>query len=156
MSVDFLDTNVLVYSFDDSEPAKRARARELIATALTDRNATISYQVVQEFLNVATGAFASPMNRDQAATYLRDVLMPLSSVWPSRSLFALALDIQLETGYGFYDSLIVAGAVEAGCGRLLTHPPGPGTTVPGRHTTAPGLEPGREVRGVRIVDPFSE
>ena len=54
MSVEyFIDTNVLVYSFDENAPEKRAKARELIAGALRTGCGVISCQVVQEFLNVA-------------------------------------------------------------------------------------------------------
>jgi len=50
----FLDTNVLVYSFDPDSPAKQALARQLIVEGLRAQRAVISTQVVQEFLNVAT------------------------------------------------------------------------------------------------------
>jgi len=49
----FLDTNVLVYTFDDRAPAKQRRARKLVAEALETRRGLVSTQVVQEFLNVA-------------------------------------------------------------------------------------------------------
>ncbi len=138
MSADFLDTNVLVYSFDSDAPAKRDRSRALIAAALQDHSATISYQVVQEFLNVATRRFASPMTGGQASGYLNAVLMPLCTVWPSRNLYLTALSVREETGFGFYDALIVAGALEASCKRLLTE----------------DLQDGRVVRGLQIVNPF--
>ena len=138
MSADFLDTNVLVCSFDSDAPAKRDRSRALIATALQDHSATISYQVVQEFLNVATRKFASPMTGSQASDYLNAVLMPLCTVWPSRSLYLTALNVREETGFSFYDALIVAGALEASCKRLLTE----------------DLQDNRVVRGLQIVNPF--
>ncbi len=46
----FLDTNIFIYTFDTSARSKRATARTLIAHALQNRLAVISYQVVQEFL----------------------------------------------------------------------------------------------------------
>ena len=138
MSVDFLDTNVIVYSFDSDAQAKRDRSRALITAALQNHGAIISYQVAQEFLNVATRKFASPMTEGQASDYLNAVLMPLCVVWPSQSLYASALQIQEETGFSFYDSLIVVGALEASCKRLLTE----------------DLQDGQVVRGLKIVNPF--
>ena len=138
MSADFLDTNVLVYSFDSDAPAKQDRSCAIIAAALQDHSAVISYQVAQEFLNVATRKFASPMTGGQASDYLNAVLMPLCTVWPSRSLYASALQIQEETGFSFYDALIVSGALEASCKHLLTE----------------DLQDGRIVRGLEIVNPF--
>ena len=53
----FLDTNLSVYSFDRSAPARTKRARDLIAGAVTSRKGIVRYQVVQEFLNVAFKRF---------------------------------------------------------------------------------------------------
>ena len=43
----FLDTNILVYTFDATAPAKQQIARELVSTAFTLQQGMISYQVVQ-------------------------------------------------------------------------------------------------------------
>lgn len=139
MSADFLDTNILVYSFDHSAPEKRSVSRELVAEALHGRGAVISYQVIQEFLNVATRKFESPMSTEEARLYLNNVLSPLCTVWPSRELYAAALEIAHDAGFGFYDALIVASAAEAGCPRLLTE----------------DLQSGRSIRGVTIVNPYT-
>lgn len=62
MSADyFLDTNVLVYSFDENAPAKQDAARQLIAGALRQGCGVISWQVVQEFLNVVLHKWEKPM-----------------------------------------------------------------------------------------------
>lgn len=54
----FLDTNVFVYSFDVSAPSKARRATQPIRQALETRKGIISYQVAQEFFNVALRRFA--------------------------------------------------------------------------------------------------
>ena len=46
----FLDTNLLVYSYSNSEPTKQAIARTLIE----QNNSFISTQVLQELVNTAT------------------------------------------------------------------------------------------------------
>ena len=43
----FLDTNIFVYSFDQSATAKARKAAQLIRKALTTQKGVISYQVVQ-------------------------------------------------------------------------------------------------------------
>lgn len=135
----FLDTNVLVYSFDKNEPEKSEQARELIARALRDESAIISHQVVQEFLNVARHKFISPFTIEDCERYLSAVLEPLCQVYPDMSLYRKALDVQHVTGFSFYDSLIVAAAVRGGCSRLLTE----------------DMQSGREIEGVTIVNPFT-
>jgi predicted nucleic acid-binding protein len=134
----FLDTNVLVYSFDSRSPAKRERALELIGEALESHLGIISYQVVQEFLNVATGKFAKPLSAAEAQLYLSRVLMPLCEVFPDSALYAQALSISEEAGLSFYDSLIVGSAVTAGCKTLWTE----------------DLQHGGQLRGLRIRNPF--
>lgn len=49
----FLDTNIFVYSFDQTAVVKAGKAVQLIRKALTTQKGIISYQVVQEFFNVA-------------------------------------------------------------------------------------------------------
>lgn len=50
MSGDFLDSNLLIYMYDEVDARKRTIARDLVAVALSDGGATVSFQVVQETL----------------------------------------------------------------------------------------------------------
>jgi predicted nucleic acid-binding protein len=134
----FLDTNVLVYTFDDASPLIRARARELVELALTTGSGIVSYQVVQEFLNVATRRFAVPLSGEDAGSFLQQVLAPLCRVWPSMALYQQALEIQQASGYGFYDSIVVASAIAGGCRTLYTQ----------------DLQAGRQFGSLTVVDPF--
>ncbi|MBU2601683.1 MAG: PIN domain-containing protein [Actinobacteria bacterium] len=135
----FLDTNIFVYSFDDSAPVKRAVAQELVERALTTRQGLISYQVIQEFLNVAGTRFAVPLSVEDRRTYLDRVLAPLCEVFAGPGLFARALDVQERYGFAFYDALIFAGALEAACAVLYTE----------------DLQAGQRIGAMEIVDPFA-
>jgi predicted nucleic acid-binding protein len=136
----FLDTNVFVYCFDRQDRRKQKRAEELVAKALGDHLAVISTQVVQEFLNVATNKFARPMNRTESRAYLETVLSPLCEVFPTIALYREALSLHEETGYSFYDSLILAAALEARCRVLYSE----------------DLRDGQTIRELKIVNPFSQ
>lgn len=115
MSADyFLDTNVLVYSFDENAPAKQDAARQLIAGALRQGCGVISWQVVQEFLNVALHKWEKPMGVEDVNEYLNGTLEPLCGVFPSATLWRSALSLQIQSQYRFYDSLIVASALQCG------------------------------------------
>src|SRR5574343_781402 len=109
-SIHFLDTNIFVYSFDDRNPGKRDVARRLIGNALNNRSGRISYQVIQEFLNVSTRKFQPPLITQDAQLYLITVLEPLCEVFASAALFHRALDISNLWKFSFYDSLIIAAA----------------------------------------------
>ena len=115
----FLDTNVLIYTFD-SRSIEAERALDLVENALTTHRGIISYQVVQEFLNAATRKFADIVPIPEAQLYLARVLMPLCEVFPDAGLFSQALSISSETGISFYDALIVASAIAGDCGILWT------------------------------------
>jgi len=119
MSADyFLDSNVFVYLFDETDNHKRMCAENLVRKALEDRNGCISYQVVQETLNVLTGKLNAAPGRGRRL--FEHVLSPLWQVNPSVSLYHRGLDLQSRYGYGFYDSLIIAAALESGCEILYT------------------------------------
>ena len=135
----FLDTNVFVYAFDGDSPGKAKKANELIRKALKDRQGVISTQVVQEFLNVAIRKFRKPLTIPDCKQYLSAVLWPLCTVYPDEFLYREALDIQGETGYSFYDCLILAAADHAGCGVLFSE----------------DLQAGRTVKNLEIVNPFT-
>jgi len=116
----FLDTNIFVYSFDQSAPVKARKAIQLIREALTTQKGVISYQVVQEFFNVALKRFSRPMQATDAEQYLRTVFHPLLSVHSSQALYAEALHLHAERGVSWYDSLIVSAALQARCDLLYT------------------------------------
>ncbi len=53
MSVDhFLDSNIVIYYYDDQSPKKKAKARRMVDSALNNQNGCISFQVVQETMYV--------------------------------------------------------------------------------------------------------
>lgn len=138
MSADFLDTNVFIYTFDSVDPVKRTTARRLVAEAIEQRSGIISSQVVQETLNVLTGKARVRLPPQEASRFLREMLLPLWRGAPTPALYESALSLRDRFGYSFYDSLIVAAALEAGCTRLLTE----------------DLQHGQRVEGLTIENPF--
>jgi predicted nucleic acid-binding protein len=136
----FLDTNILVYTFDDGDLEKRDRARALVAEALAESRGVISYQVIQEFLNAAVRKFSKPLTAADAERYLTVVLEPLCTVFASVELFHQAVDIAERWKYSFYDSLIIASALQAGCTVLYSE----------------DLQHGQKIGNLRILDPFVE
>lgn len=64
--------------------------------------------------------------------------MPLVRVVPTPALYRRGLDVQERWKFGFYDSLIVAAALEAGCKRLLSE----------------AMQHGQRIEGLRILNPL--
>jgi predicted nucleic acid-binding protein len=115
-----IDTNVFLYHIDDSDARKHGIATRIVRGALETGQGAISYQVVQEFLNAAIHKAAIPLDHAGALAYLRTVLLPLWQVMPTPAMFERGMAVQARYGFHFYDSLIVAAALEAGCTRLLS------------------------------------
>ncbi len=111
----FLDTNVVVYSVDLTSPLKRRRARELVTDGATNKVGVISYQVVQEFVNVAIRKFQSAVAQTDVEVFLRGVLFPMMAVPSSPWLFLDALQLHDRSQISWYDALIVAAAIQGRC-----------------------------------------
>lgn len=131
----FLDTNVLVYADAGDEPARQARALELIAEHRRQGTGVLSTQVLQEYANVALRKLGLPVPlvRERLAFYAR-----FEVVAATPALIAGALDLHALRGFSFYDALIVQAAITGGCAQLLTE----------------DMQTGAVAGGVYIVNPF--
>jgi len=111
----FLDTNIFIYTFDRGAPDKARRANGLVSEALATGAGIISFQVAQEFVAVARKPFQTPMSFEQIEKYWHTTLRPLLLVHSSPGLFIRALDLARRDQLPWYDSLIVAAAIQGGC-----------------------------------------
>jgi predicted nucleic acid-binding protein len=135
MSGDFLDSNVVLYGFQVHDP-RQPRAKEIIAACM-DGAGHISFQVVQEVLNVLSRRpdLYDPLDLQET---LENVLTPLWRVQPSYALYGHAIAVHRRYAYSFYDSLIIAAALESGCDRLLSE----------------DMQHGQRIDGLTIENPF--
>lgn len=116
----FLDTNIFVYALLASEPLKKQRALQLVEQALASHLGCTSYQVLQEFANVATRKFAQRFSSVHCKQFIDAAMQPLNRVASSPGLLNAALDLQAETRYSLYDCLVIAAALQAGAEVLYT------------------------------------
>jgi len=111
----FLDTNILIYAVDSlAPPEKTSRASRLVREVLGDGTGTISYQVAQEFVHVVRRGKVG-FQAKHATTFLNLVLDPMLRVHSSTELFRSAIDLANRYQFPWYDSLVVAAAIEARC-----------------------------------------
>jgi len=134
----FLDTNIFVYALNPNSSAKTKVSQRLIEEGLDSGNGIVSYQVVQEFFSLAFRMFSQPMSVFEAEEYLNSVFRPLLAVHSSPALFVSALQVYSRHRLSWFDSLIVAAALESGCSILYTE----------------DLQHGRKFDGIRIENPF--
>lgn len=134
----FLDTNIFANAFDVKATAKAKRASQLIRQAADTGQGIVSYQVVQEFFNVALRRFSQPMSVAEAEQYLITVFRPLLAIHSSPALYVEALRMSEKYRLPWYDSLIVAAAVQGDCRVLYTE----------------DLQHGQKIEDLRIENPF--
>ena len=111
----FYDTNVFVYFWDEREPSKRQQATKLVDAALTSRDNCISLQVVQEFFNAAFKKFPLLMPRLEADEFCFLIFSAFEFVTYDLTTVSKAIQLRERYQLAWYDSLIVAGALQAEC-----------------------------------------
>jgi predicted nucleic acid-binding protein len=113
----FLDTNVLVYAFDQSAPEKAARSREILARHGTDQTLVLSTQVLQEFYVTATRKLGIPAGK---AAEIVEALAGLELVQIDLAVIRAAMRRSHQDQTSFWDALIVEAALAGRCTRLLS------------------------------------
>jgi predicted nucleic acid-binding protein len=108
----FIDTNIVIYALGP-QSSKASLAAPLFAS-----NPTISTQVLSETANVALKRLALPISETRKLLLTLESLCRVEIIVPST--LNLAFDITERYGFSWYDSLIVASALEAGCDTLYT------------------------------------
>jgi predicted nucleic acid-binding protein len=126
----FLDTNILVY-------AQQTGSKATISQNLIDQGGTISVQVLNELANVLRKKQGRSW-RDIELLFddIDNTLDPALPLTAKTSRAALAL--VRNDGFAFYDALIIAAAIEAGCDTLYSE----------------DMQHGRNIGGLTIVNPF--
>jgi len=133
----FVDTNVLVYLRDTSEPEKQRRAAAWMAELWSTGMGRLSQQVLQEFYVTMTRKLSAP----RAPSEVRDDVVALHAwepVVPELPTFERAWAVEDRLGFSWWDSLIVAAALESGARYLLTE----------------DLQHGQEIETLTVLDPF--
>lgn len=133
-----LTPTIFVYLFDSTDPRRQGIARELVEEHIAAGTGVISFQVVQEVLNVTTHKIPRPLTGTDAIALFDTVLAPLWRVYPSAELYRRAIEVKVRYRFSFFDSLIIAAAEEGGCTRLLSE----------------DLQDAQSIGALTIVNPF--
>lgn len=125
----FLDTNVLLYLYSEDEPERLARARELV---MGGTGIWVSTQVLSEMANVLHRKFGVAYPNIALALNEIRAVCAVHQVTPET--IALALSLAERYRYAYYDSLILAAALECGCQELASEDMQNGFVVDSRLT----------------------
>lgn len=131
----FLDTNVLVYCFDESEPEKRSVAVALIRRLLeANETVMISTQVAVEFLNRMRRSKSPPAQVAAQMETLDLFLCSPTTIDTVRSAWTLSAAHSVS----WFDALIVQSSLDARCTHLYSE----------------DVQHGRMFGGLEVVNPF--
>jgi predicted nucleic acid-binding protein len=133
----FVDTNVLVYARDASDPQKQAIAAAWMEHLWSSSIGRLSLQVLQEYYVTVTRKLDPGLRVDEARADVRD-LAAWRPVRIDETIVEAAWHLEDRFRLSFWDSLIVATAQAAGCELLLTE----------------DLQHDLEIDGLRVADPF--
>jgi len=132
----FVDTNVLVYAYDQGDERKRAIAHELLEDDAL--SLIVSSQVLNEFYWVVTRKLDPPLEEDVAHEVVR-LLAEGEVVAIDAALVDDAITLSRHHRLSLWDASIVAAARRANCTTLLTE----------------DLAQGSIIAGVEISNPFA-
>ncbi len=138
MTLEFVDTNVLLYAYDITAGDRHTRARDLIGRLGRNRTGALSVQILQEFYVNAVRKIAVPLRPDSARERLR-----IFSRWVVHSPLPLdvvaAAEIAEQNSLSFWDAMVLRSATKLDCPVLWSE----------------DLNPGQRIAGVEIRNPFS-
>jgi predicted nucleic acid-binding protein len=140
MDAILIDTNVLVYAYDRSEPEKQRRALQVLNGLARAGSGYLSAQVLSEFFVNVTRKIAAPLSVAQAIERIEHYVQ----LWP---VFEVTAQTVLEAVRGtqehslsFWDAQIWAAARLNQVGVVFSE----------------DFNPGAVVKGVRFVNPFAD
>jgi len=136
-----VDTNILVYRCDPSDPAKSAMARDLLREGAETNELCLPHQALVEFVNVVTkprGGGRSVLGREEAWRQAEDLLNEFPVLYPNEKVFRTAMLGMAAYMFAWYDAHLWAYAEHYGLPELLSE----------------DFEHGRRYGSVRVRNPF--
>lgn len=133
----FVDTNVLLYSFDSHDPVKCARARNWLEYLWSTGVGRLSWQVLHEFYANAFRKLGVPALQAREAVAVFGKWRPGGM---SLSLVERGWYWMDQAQLSYWDSLILASAEQLGCSMLLSE----------------DFQAGRRFEEVRVINPFAD
>ena len=122
----FLDTNIIIYLYSEDDKLKRNVACDV----LDNYNCVTSIQVMNESSNVWFSK--SKWSEEKIKEHLDNIEMVCEDVLPVlRETINTAIYIKGRYNFSYFDSLMIASAIESDCGILFTEDMSNGQVIDG-------------------------
>lgn len=116
----FIDTNIFVYAFDETDLLKTQKARKLLTKLSASKEGCISTQVIQEFCNVVLRKSITPLDTKDVRKIISELLAPMLLHQPNTNFFLRTLETYERYSLSFYDAAIVQAAIDCNCELLYS------------------------------------
>lgn len=133
----FVDTNVFIYAFDPRDAVKQTTAQMWLRRCWQEKSGRISTQVLNEFY-VNFVRLQGETIRARARAEIKN-LLAWSPCAIDQEMIETAWDVADNASVSHWDALVIAAAIRQRCETLLTE----------------DMQHGREIEGVRILNPFA-
>ena len=136
-----VDTNVLIYRLDRSDPVKQAKARDLLRQLATNTEPTVLlWQVLGELVRqLRYWQDQNQLTRDALLRYVATIRRLFPVAMPTASVLDWALELTGKHSLSHWDSMLLGACLAAGVETLYTEDMGAPTTYD----------------GIRLVNPFT-
>ena len=131
-----LDTNILIYACDLSDPRRKKIALDLIRST---HDGVIAWQVACEFIAASRKLAEQGFTRNDAWARLGEMVRVMPLFLPNPKVLERAQILHAEQQWSFWDAMIVGACLEAGVKRLYSE-------------DLPGSRP---PEGIEIINPFA-
>jgi predicted nucleic acid-binding protein len=132
----FVDTNLLLYVQDPNAPQKARRVAEWLGALADEDSIIISPQVLNEYAHNVLKKFKH-VSHDRLFVELA-IMQPWCRAALDSGTAVQALKIHLRFTFSFYDSCLIASALEFGCRLFLSE----------------DLSHGQRIAGMQFINPF--
>lgn len=133
----FVDTNVIVYSRDATEPVKQKQADNWLQHLWSNQSGRISFQVLNEYYVTVTNKLKPGLSQTEARDDIRNLMVWKPAVI-EQVVTQSAWSIQDTYGYSWWDCLILAAALKQDC----------------RYVLSEDIQHGQRIEGLEIISPF--
>ena len=111
----FIDSNILIYAHTIQDERKKEIAQELLSS---DQIIIANTQVINESINVFIKRFKIPLNDIQIIVEQTFLFLPVKTI--NYTTIQLGLKICSKYQFSYYDSLIIASALQNECSILYS------------------------------------
>jgi predicted nucleic acid-binding protein len=133
----FVDTNILVYCFDDADPAKKKKAILIMEDLWETSKGVLSLQVLKEFFVTVTEKLPDKMDFRDAKGAVLD-LLSWNIFYETRSSIEKTFEIIQRYHLSLWDANILSAAILSDCHKVYSE----------------DLQHNQTIEGVRIINPL--